>query len=372
MSALSERLGRLSAKLGERGLEALVVSSLVNVRYLTGFTGSAGVVVVGPGGRSTLLTDGRYDEQAHLQLERAGLADLVEVVIGGLAEQERAMGEVVAGAAAVGVEAERVTLAQADRWRSGALSASELVPVSGLVESLRLVKDHGELDGLTEAARVADEALARVLAEGIVGLAEREVAAKLEHAMRSLGAEGAAFETIVASGPNGAMPHHRAGARTIRSGELVVVDWGARVEGYCSDCTRTVAAGSVPEELGRVFEVVREAQAAGVAAVAPGRQAASVDEAARAVIVDAGLGERFVHATGHGVGLEVHEAPRVGAGSSDILAEGMVLTVEPGVYLPGLGGARIEDTVVVEAGGCRSLTRLPIVLDVTAVSGRSA
>jgi len=366
------RLERLRALLGERGLEALVVSSLVNVRYLTGFTGSAGALVLGPGGRIALLTDGRYDEQARVELDRAGVAELVEVVVGGLGEQERAMGEVVGAARAVGVEADRVTLAQADRWRSGALSSSELLAVSGLVESLRLVKDAGELAALTEAARVADEALASVLAEGIVGLAEREVAARLEHAMRALGAEGAAFETIVASGPNGAMPHHRAGERTIGAGELVVVDWGARREGYCSDGTRTVAAGAVPDELERVFEVVREAQAAGVAAVAPGRQAASVDEAARAVVERAGLGERFVHATGHGVGLEVHEAPRVGAGSSDILSEGMVLTVEPGVYLPGLGGARIEDTVVVESGGCRSLTRLPIVLEVSAVPGRSA
>jgi len=372
VSDVARRLERFLGSLGERGLEAMVVSAPVNVRYLTGFSGSAGLLVAGARGRLALLTDGRYDTQARLQLDQGGISDLVELVVGGVGEQERAMGELVDTARVVGVEAERVTLAQAERWRSGPLARVTLQPVSGVVESLRLIKDASELDALARSAQVADEALADVLAEGVVGLAEREVAARIEHAMRRGGAEDAAFETIVGSGPNGAMPHHRAGGRTLAEGDLVVVDWGARVGGYCSDATRTVALGEVPAELARAWEIVREAQAAGIAAVAPGQQAAAVDEAARQVISAAGLGDRFVHATGHGVGLEVHEAPRVGAGSSDILEVGMVLTVEPGVYLPGLGGVRIEDTVVVEDGGGRSLTRLPIALDVPSATGRRA
>jgi Xaa-Pro aminopeptidase len=236
-----------------------------------------------------------------------------------------------------------------------------MVPTEGLVERLRAKKDAAEIARVARAAALADAALAKVLADAAPGITEAELALSLDTQMRALGADGVAFQTIVAAGPNAAEPHHRPGDHVIGSGELVVVDFGAEVDGYRSDMTRTVSLVPIDDALlRRLVGVVAEAQAAGVAAVADGVLSAHVDRACRAVIDAAGWGQYFVHGTGHGVGLDIHEAPALGASSVDTLEAGQVVTVEPGVYLPGTSGARIEDTVVVGEGGCRVLTRTPI------------
>jgi len=234
------------------------------------------------------------------------------------------------------------------------------VPTTGLVEELRRVKDAGELARLRAAAAVADAALAQVRPTIAAGMTEQEVALALEVAMRRAGSPGASFETIVAAGPNGAKPHARPTARPIEAGELVVIDFGAVVDGYCSDMTRTLCVGPPANAtLARMVEVVAESQRAGVAAVAAGRTGQEVDQACREVIEAAGWGEAFAHSTGHGVGLDIHEAPTLSKTSGDTLAAGHVVTVEPGVYLPGHGGVRIEDTVVVTEAGCDLLTLSP-------------
>ncbi len=233
------------------------------------------------------------------------------------------------------------------------------MPTEALVDGLRLVKDDGEVARIQAAAAVADQALANVRRRLLDGPSEEEFGLELDTEMRRLGASGTSFETIVASGPNGAMPHHRPGRRAIAEGDLVVIDFGALVDGYCSDMTRTVMIGDPSPEQQRMLDVVAASQAAGVAAVAPGVACVDVDSACREVIDEAGWGAAFLHGTGHGVGLEIHEAPRVSRASDATLAVGHVVTVEPGVYLPEHGGVRVEDTVVVTASGCRALTLAP-------------
>ncbi len=359
---VAARVDRLRPRLADAGCDALVVTNLVNICYLTGFTGSAGLLLV-LGHEMVLATDGRYREQAGEQLATAGVEARVEV--GGAAHQRRTIGEAGAGVERLGLEATHVTWAQqrafADEW----FPAAELVATTGVVEELRQVKDAGELARMAEAASIADRALdavkVRLAAMGPdASLSEQEVALALEVEMRHLGASGSAFPTIVASGPNGAKPHALPTSRPIGRGEMVVIDFGATVDGYRSDMTRTLCLGPpATETLARMFEVVSDAQRAGVATVSAGRPASDVDAACRAVIDDAGWGTAFVHGTGHGVGLDIHEAPAVAATSSDTLAVGHVVTVEPGVYVPSQGGVRIEDTVVVTDGGCLPLTLSP-------------
>jgi Xaa-Pro aminopeptidase len=262
--------------------------------------------------------------------------------------------------ATLGLEAAHVSWARQRSFAADWFPNLELVPTVNLVEDLRKVKDAGELARLAAAAEIADQALDRVRPQLAHGPTEEAFGRTLDFEMRELGASGPSFETIVASGPNAAMPHHRPGSRPIRAGEPVVLDFGARFDGYCSDMTRTVWVDHVAHpDLRRAVDVVLASQAAGVAAVRAGVPAADVDQACREVIARAGWAEFFVHGTGHGVGLDIHEAPSVAATSTDTLETGHVLTVEPGVYLPGLGGVRIEDTVVVTEDGCRPLTSTP-------------
>lgn len=347
------RLRRLRTRLAASGCDALVVSRLTNIRYLTGFTGSAAVLVVHPDG-AVLLTDGRYAEQAPRQLSLADVAAEVTITPDALA----AMPEALGGAPRVGLEAEDVSWAQLERLRAR-LPAGELVATDGLVEELRLVKDEGEVARIEVAAGIADAALAEVRPMLAARPTEAEVAFALDTGMRRRGATGSSFETIVASGPNGALPHARPSNRRIGPGDLVVVDFGALVDGYCSDMTRTFAVGEVGPTGRRMLEVVLAAHEAGVAAVRPGAEARAVDAACRGVVADAGWADAFVHGTGHGVGLDIHERPRVAATADATLAAGNVVTVEPGVYLPAHGGVRIEDTVVVTSDGCRRLTAAP-------------
>ena len=355
---IAVRLPRLRERLAGAGCEALLVTRLVNVRYLTGFTGSAALLLVLPD-RVVLTTDGRYGQQSAEQLAEAGVAARIEVG-STIAAQHGVLRDAARGIGRLGLEAESITWAQQRRLAGEVFAAAELVPTEGVVEELRLVKDAGEVARVAEAARIADAALASVRSMLAEGRAEREIALELDTGMRRLGASGPSFETIVASGPNGAKPHHRPTERRVCPGELVVIDFGAIVDGYCSDMTRTLCVGEPDDEvLTRMVEVVAESQRAGVAAVAAGVGGRDVDEACRAVIDEAGWGDAFLHGTGHGVGLEIHEAPRVASTSTDVLAAGHVVTVEPGVYLAEHGGVRIEDTVVVTDDGCQVLTNAP-------------
>lgn len=352
------RLPRLRAALAGAGCDALLVTHLTNVRYLTGFTGSAGTVVVGQEG-AVLLTDGRYEEQAAGEVTAAGVA--VEVVVGRtVAAQREELQRRLAELGRVGLEAEQVSWAEQRRYAE--LLPAELVATDGLVESLRAVKDPGEVARIEAACAIADDALAAVLPALDEGPTEAGFAAMLEAEMRRRGADGISFATIVASGPNASRPHHQPGDRAVERGDLVVIDFGALVDGYHSDMTRTVPVGgleALDDTARRMVTVVTAAQAAGVAAVRAGGAVSAVDAACRAVIDEAGWGDAFVHGTGHGVGLDIHEPPGVNGTSTATLADGHVITVEPGVYLPGHGGVRVEDTVVVTATGCRPLTCAP-------------
>jgi Xaa-Pro aminopeptidase len=360
---VSDRLDRLRETLPDAGVDGLLVTAAANIRWLTGFTGSAGLLLVTPQ-RAVLTSDGRYRTQTEEQLAEAGAAQAVDIVIGGVQVQREALVAAWGATANLGLEADDVTWSGQRAWDEALGSDVALVPTRGCVEALRQVKDAGEVARMERAAAIADEALASVVpllvraeAESVT---EAFVAAALDHAMRVRGAEDSAFETIVASGPNSAKPHARPGDRQIRSGDPVVIDFGAIYEGYRSDMTRTFCVGGEPDgELARVFSVVAESQRVGVAAVAPGVVTGDVDRACRDVIAEAGWAERFEHGTGHGVGLDIHEAPSVGPGATAILAPGVVATVEPGVYLAGVGGVRIEDTLVVVEDGRRPLTMFP-------------
>jgi Xaa-Pro aminopeptidase len=351
---VGSRLDRFRAGFDAAGIDALLVTRLPNVRYLAGFTGSAGMLLV-TAADALFVTDGRYRDQASEQLAAAGVD--ARVAIGTTqAAQREVMSAAVAdtGVGRLGLEAHGVTWAQqrafADEW----FPAVELLATTDLVESLRKLKDAGEVARIEAACAIADDTLAALLPTLADGPTERDFAIALEFGMRERGASGNSFDPIVASGPNGAKPHARPSTRAIERGELVVIDFGCIVDGYCSDMTRTVSVGDPGPDARRLYEVVLESQAAGSAAVGPGVVCADVDHASRAVIDAAGWGDAFVHGTGHGVGIEIHEAPRVSSISADTLAPGAVVTVEPGVYLTGIGGVRIEDTLVVVSSDDRA------------------
>ena len=351
------RLGALRALFDHAGCDALVVSALTNIRYLTGFTGSAALLLVTPDD-AVFVTDGRYQDQSADQLAAAGVQAELRIVA---AESDAEMAGAARdrGIVRLGLEADVVTWAQQQRWESTLHTAGPLVATTGLVQQLRLVKDPGEVARIRSACSIADEALARLRPRLAAGPTEAEFGAELDAAMRQLSAADVSFETIVASGPNGARPHHHPSDRCIKEGDLVVVDFGALVDGYHSDMTRTVAVGEVGAERRRMLDVVLAAQQAGVDAVVAGVEAREVDRACREVIEEAGWGDAFVHSTGHGVGLDIHEEPRVSGRSAATLVAGHVVTVEPGVYLSGLGGVRIEDTLLVSDDGCDRLTLAP-------------
>jgi Xaa-Pro aminopeptidase len=365
------RIDRLRAAFDEHEIDALVVSTLANVRYLTGFTGSAAILAV-TREAALLATDGRYRTQSAEQVDKAGAAAQVEIAIGPVAEQRKAVQGLLSSSAGgsgtggavsrIGLEADHVSWSAQRTWaellEAAATGTGTLVATSNVVEALRERKDAAELARMERAAAIADAALFEVLPLMSQGVTEEHFALELDTAMRRGGAESSAFDTIVAAGENSAKPHHRPGNRHIDAGDPVVVDFGATYEGYRSDMTRTFCVGAEPAgELARVFEVVGVSQAAGAAAVRPGISAKEVDDVCRQIIAEAGLAERFEHGTGHGVGLDIHEAPTVSQLGTAILAPGFVVTVEPGVYLPGQGGVRVEDTLVVTDDGARALTR---------------
>jgi Xaa-Pro aminopeptidase len=339
---------RLEALLGERELDRLLVTELTNVRYLTGFTGTNGVCICGPGVR-LFLTDFRYTERAAAEVEGWETLTIADDWLGGIASRLEGR---------VGFEDEQMAVKTLERLRGKLADGVEAVGASGLVERLRRVKDEVELTAIAEASKLADEVWEWSVERGLAGRSEREVARAAEARIRELGGDPS-FPAIVAAGPNGALPHAEPGAREIGRGELVVFDMGAQLDGYCSDGTRTYATGDPGEQARAVYETVLRAQLASLEAIAPGATGEAVDTVAREIIAAAGHGDRFGHGLGHGVGLEVHEGPRLSARSEDVLAPGEVVTVEPGIYLPGELGVRIEDLVVVVEGGYDNLSALP-------------
>jgi Xaa-Pro aminopeptidase len=303
------------------------------------------------------VTDGRYRDQSAEQLRAAGVR--AEIAIGTtMAAQRERLVQAATSYSRLALEDHDVTWAQ-QRDYADAFSRLELVPAGTPVEELRRVKDAGEVDRIRAACAIADDAFGELAPRIADGMTERQFALALEFAMRDRGASAMSFDPIIAAGPNGAKPHAEPSDRTIERGELVVCDFGCIVDGYCSDMTRTVSIGDPGPDARHLYDVVFESQAAGKEAVAIAADCAAVDRASRDVIDAAGLGETFIHGTGHGVGLDIHEAPRVSSSARDTLRDGDVVTVEPGVYLPGVGGVRIEDTVVVTPNGALALTLTP-------------
>ncbi len=346
---------RLQALAAEKELDRMLVTDLVNVRYLTGFGGTNGACVCGDGVR-VFLTDFRYTERAEAEIEGWDVVTLTDDWLGGIAER-------LSGA--VGFEDDHASVRWLAKLEEKLPEGVEMTPAGGTVEELRRVKDEAELAAIAAASELADEIWRWSVERGLGGRSEREVALAAEARMRELGAEPS-FPTIVAGGPNGALPHAEPGDREIAQGDLIVFDMGAKLDGYCSDGTRTYACGEPTDEGREVYELVLAAQAAALDAIAAGVGGEAVDAAARALIDSAGHGDRFGHGLGHGVGLEVHEGPRLSQRSDDVLAADEVVTVEPGVYLPGLLGVRIEDLVVVTEDGHRNLSGLPKKLEIVA------
>jgi len=354
---VTDRADRLADLVAEAGLDALIVGDLVrpgdsgpdaraNVYWLTGFSGTSGIAVVGAD-RREFLTDFRYTERARDEVAEEF-------------EQITLQGRLVAGLAKnlsgrVGFDDATTSVRSLGQLEKAVAEGVELVATNGLVEKLRRVKDAGEVEAIAEASRLADEVFEWLAGRPLVGRTEAEVALEIEARVRELGAEPS-FPTIVAGGPNGSLPHAEPGDREIGAAELVVVDMGAKLDGYCSDGTRTFASGEIGAEDREIYELVRAAQQVSLDAIRAGLGGAEADAVSRQPIEGAGHGDHYGHGLGHGVGLEVHEAPRLGKTSEDVLVAGDVVTVEPGVYVPGRCGVRIEDLVVVAEEGVRNLS----------------
>ncbi len=363
-SVHGERVRRLVEHLRARELDALLVTPLVDVRYLTAFTGSNALVLVvaetgaGTGGAHRFFSDFRYATQSAEQV-----TDLFarEIVAGELLDAAARHISSLHTGGRLGFDDSTITVAQHRRLLELLPPAWELVACAGAVERLRVVKDSHEIARIRAAAELADEALGSILHQGLAGRSERDVAIALELAMRRLGADGPSFPPIVAAGAHGALPHAEPRDTTIAPDVLVTIDWGALHEGYCSDCTRTYATGErITEQARAVYELVLDAQERALEAARPGPNGRELDAVAREVIVAAGHGEHFGHGLGHGVGMEIHEAPRLSrTAAEEPLLAGSVVTIEPGVYIPGECGVRIEDLVVLTADGHELLTGLP-------------
>ncbi|HCX77828.1 MAG TPA: Xaa-Pro dipeptidase [Firmicutes bacterium] len=330
-------------------VDGLIVLQPENRRWVSGFTGSSGVVVVGRQGQPVFLTDFRYTQQAGKQCQgyeivRHGQQLTVDIkaVLERLAIKK------------LGFEKDYITVGQHTKWTSE-MEGIELIPLEDILLDLRAVKDPEELELLAQAAAIADKAFTHILGFLRPGLSERRVALELERHMQDLGASGPSFDTIVASGVRSSMPHGVASDKLLEENDFITMDFGCVYKGYCSDMTRTVVLGKASPRQREVYEIVLEAQLAGVEGIRAGITGKEADSVARDIIAAKGYGEQFGHGLGHGVGLAIHESPRAGATSEDILAVNNLVTVEPGIYLPDWGGVRIEDTVVVQEGGCRNL-----------------
>jgi Xaa-Pro aminopeptidase len=340
--AAPSRLDRLRHALAGR----LLVTNLVNIRYLTGFESSNAALLVDPHGPARLFTDFRYIESAEavagveaVLAKRALMLDLAKRLRGKVA-----------------FEADVLPFSQVERLGSGGL---ELEPVTGVVEALRAVKDEDEIGRIRRAAVAADRAFEALTAETWVGRSERELAWRLRQLLHAHGVDHLAFDTAIAAGPNGSKPHGEPGDDLVEPRTLVTADWGARLDGYCSDCTRTFSTGELSAQLKEIYEVCLAAQLAAIDQIRPGMTGVEADATARSVIAEAGYGDNFGHGLGHGVGVVIHEAPRLSSDSGDGLESGNVITIEPGIYLPGVGGVRIEDLAVLRDDGVELLTSFP-------------
>ena len=342
-----ERVARIRERLQAEGADVFLISNPVNRRYITGFTGSAGLVWISST-KQAILTDFRYVEQ--VKAECPGW-ELIRIETYNDALEELIKGENIRS---IVFEEEHVTVKQLREWQDR--FAVELKGSSGWVEELRMCKTPAEIEHIRRAAQIGDEAFAELLPNIKSGRTEREIALELEYLMRRKGASAMSFAPIVASGPQSALPHARPGERILSYGDFVVMDFGCVVNGYCSDMTRTIVIGEPEERHLLIYDLVLKAQVEAVEAVAPGKTGAEIDAIAREIIAEAGYSDYFGHGLGHSVGLEVHENPRLSKTDQTVLAPGMIVTVEPGVYLPGFGGVRIEDLVVVTEDGHEVLT----------------
>ena len=349
----TDRAERLVSLLPDAHVDLMLVTDLVNVRYLTGYTGTNGLAVIGPRTRA-FITDFRYVQQAAGQVDPSFDRHKAPLELSEMLTEVLPQGPLT-----LGFEETHLTVHDHRRLRQTLPDRVELVGIEGIVERLRGIKEPAELELMRQSAKLADDAFEAVVGGGLIGRTEREVAFALAQEMQARGAARPSFDAIVAGGAHGALPHASPRDVEIRAGELVVIDWGGQVDGYCSDCTRTVAAGDVGALEREIYALVLEAQLAGLAAVRAGAEAQTVDAAARDIIEAAGYGGQFGHGLGHGVGLDIHEAPRLSQRSDAVLAAENVVTVEPGVYLPDRFGVRIEDLVVVTTDGCEVLTSVP-------------
>ncbi|MGD0197955.1 MAG: Xaa-Pro peptidase family protein [Solirubrobacteraceae bacterium] len=348
---MSDRVAEVCEQLRARSLDALIVDDAANLRYLSGFTGSNGIAVIAAEGEATFLTDFRYKEQSATEVDERFARSIVA---------QDLLDELPASlpAGRIGFNDVATSVARARRLAEALGPRAELIAAGGLVEDLRVVKDAREVELVAAAAALVDGIYEWILERGLAGRSERQVAIDLEHEMRLRGASGPSFSSIVAGGAHAALPHAQPRDTVIERGTLVIIDIGALVDGYCSDCTRTFAVGEPSAQAREIYELVLSAQQRGLDALAAGLTGFEVDAQARSVIADGGYGEYHGHGLGHGVGLEIHERPRLSHKNADeLLRIGNVVTVEPGVYLPGTLGVRIEDLTVVTESGARRLSK---------------
>lgn len=343
-----EKLTKLRSALEANDLDAILITSPINRRYITGFTGSAGVAIISRND-TRFITDFRYTEQASEQAKQFSVVQHKQLIELEVRDQLKEM-----RVKRLGFEKEYVTYSQYESYKD--VFEVELIPVSGLVEELRLIKTNDELAIMKKAAKIADDAFVHIQGYIKPGVREIDVSNELEFFMRKKGATSSSFDIIVASGNRSALPHGVASEKEIQAGELVTLDYGALYQGYCSDITRTVAVGEINKDLQNIYDIVLEAQLRGVSGIKPGITGKEADTITRDYITEKGYGEYFGHSTGHGLGLEVHEAPGLSFRTDKTLEPGMVVTVEPGIYVPQVGGCRIEDDLVVTESGNERLT----------------
>jgi Xaa-Pro aminopeptidase len=350
----NSRLRRTHAAIEQRRLDVLLVSYLPNIRYLCGFTGSAGVLLITARDK-VLLTDGRYTEQARLEVKGAKVKIVKKAALAAAAEWLQKYPRLTR----VGIEAAHMSVAERAALAKAIGKKKKIIASPPIIEPLRMIKDAHEITAIRAACKLGVELFRTITSKLRPQITESQLAGELEFAARQAGAEQMAFSTIIAGGERSALPHGRASNATIPQQGFVVCDFGVILAGYCSDMTRTVHVGRAQTEASSAYEAVKQAQQAAVEAVKPGATAGEVDHAARKLLYNHGLGKFFTHSTGHGLGLEIHEAPKIAAAQKEVLRPGMVITIEPGVYLPGKWGIRIEDTVVVTETGCEILTPCP-------------
>jgi Xaa-Pro aminopeptidase len=350
---VSLRIPRLLGKLSDSSLDAVIITNLTNVRYLTSFTGSAAILAVKKTGESCIFTDGRYELQVQRELQCSSVD--IQIEVGSPKIQSKQLVKFVKNCKRIGLEGQNIPWDSVSKMAK-LFEGSDIVSAGTPVEELRVIKDLGEVARIEKACQCADVAFKNIRNLFIPGVSELDLTVQLDFEIRLCGASGNSFSTIVASGPNGALPHAKPTDRKFVEGDLIVCDFGSQVDGYCSDMTRTVSVGEPNKKLKEIYDIVLSAQVLGVNSVKSGVTTTKVDNACRKFISDSGFKDKFTHSTGHGVGLDIHELPWVASSFSTKLKENMVITVEPGIYIEDLGGVRIEDTLVVTTDGSRTLT----------------